>query len=259
MTSAQDDEEPPLAPDALQSPPPPLTTEILTSAPDKLAALNLVADSIAQQYRLAAKAIIFHPVIIAIYIVTMAITSQFLYSSGEDIPKIATTCAVITGILLVGVQIWAREYLTLAEKFNTSFLSNDDSRQDIILGSRHGERIIGALILRIERVGGGGHGNRKKKKPKGDKPRDKGLIRAWTTREKYRDAGIGTELLEEAVRLTRKRLGNAAEIGFATEHANSRMVLPEMFNQSFRMQEMRAIRSLDAVVKRMTRAGKKRR
>lgn len=211
---------------------PPLTTKTLTSAPDKVAALKLVADSIAQQRQLAAKAVIFHPLTIAIYILVVAVTSQFLYKSQGDIPVIVTTCAGITMTLLVSVRAWVNEYLSLAEGFNTSFLENDeDGERDTIIGSRFGEEIIGALILRIEKNG------------------QRGLIRAWTTRQKYRGTGVGTELLEEAVRVTREKLGKAAEIRFIPEHANSKMVLPEMFNQGFRRREVGAARALEGVIR----------
>jgi len=55
-------------------------------------------------------------------------------------------------------------------------------------------------------------------------------------------------MLHEAVRLTRERCGRDAEVGFAKEHANSRMVLPEMFNGSFRRAEMRAAKALENVL-----------
>jgi hypothetical protein len=55
-------------------------------------------------------------------------------------------------------------------------------------------------------------------------------------------------MLREAVRLTRERCGKDAEVGFAQEHANSVMVLPEMFNRPFRKGEMRAARALEKVL-----------
>lgn len=252
MTSAQD--EPPVSPDPVDSIPP-LTTKTLTTGSDKVAALKLVADSIAQQRQFAAKVVIFHPVTIAIYILVLAIAGQFLYKSSDDIPLLVTTCAGITMALLVGVRAWTSEYIAMAERFNSSFLENDDGEQDIIIGSRYGEGIIGALILRIER---NGHGSGKKKS-KGGKTGGKGLVRAWTTKQRYRGAGVGTELLEEAVRLTKEKLGNSAEIGFAAEHANSTIVLPEMFNRGFRKREARAAKALEAVIESTTGASKKKR
>lgn len=252
MTSAQDDDAP--LPDPVGSIPP-LTTAALTSTADQVAALKLVADSIAQQRQLAAKAIISHPATIAAYILIIAIVARCMYRSSEDIPLIVTTCAGITMTLLVGVRSCVSGYIDLAEELSASFVENDGGEPDIIIGSRYGESLIGALVLRVERNGNGCG----KKKSKGGKPGGKGIVRAWTTKRKYRGAGVGTELLEEAVRLTRERLGNAAEMGFAAEHANSQMILPEMFNWGFRKREAKAARALEAVVASTSGGSKKKR
>jgi hypothetical protein len=254
MTSIQD--EAPLTPNPLDSIPQ-LTTKTLTSASDKVAALKLVADSIAQQRQLAANAVIFHPLIVAAYLLILAITSQFIYKARGEIPVIITTCSGITMALLVGVRAWVSGYITLAEEFSSSFVESEDGEQNTIIGSRYGEGIIGALILRIER-NGNGNGNGKKKS-KSCKTGGRGLVKAWTTKQKYRGAGVGTELLEEAVRLTREKLGNSAEIGFAAEHANSKIILPEMFNKGLRKREARAARALEAVIESTTAGNKKKR
>ncbi|KLU81464.1 acetyltransferase [Magnaporthiopsis poae ATCC 64411] len=51
-----------------------------------------------------------------------------------------------------------------------------------------------------------------------------------------------------AVRVTRERCGRDAEVGFAKEHANSVMVLPEMFNGPFRKGERKAAMALEAIL-----------
>lgn len=51
-----------------------------------------------------------------------------------------------------------------------------------------------------------------------------------------------------AVRLTRERCGREAEVGFAAEHANSKMFLPEPFNTPFRRSERKAAKSLEKVL-----------
>jgi GNAT superfamily N-acetyltransferase len=253
MTSNAEDEAS-LPPNSLDSIPT-LTTAILTSEADKVAALKLVADSIAQQRQLASVAIIYHPVIIAAYIFLLAITSLFIYKTTSDILIMVTTCAGITMALLVVVQGWTSGYVQLAEEFNWKFMKNQDGEEDIIIGSRYGEQLIGALILRLERNGNGNG----RKKSKGGKTGGRGIVRAWTTKQRYRGTGVGTELLEEAVRVTRERLGNSAEIGFAAEHANSKMLLPEMFNRGFREREARAARALEEVIGIMDAGSKKKR
>lgn len=159
---------------------------------------------------------------------------------------------------LVGVRGVTRGYISLAEEMNWSFAQNEDGEEDVIIGSRFGEDIIGATILRLERNGNGnGNGGRRKSKP--SKLGGKGVVRAWTTKMRYRGTGVGTEMLEEVVRITREKLGNSAEIGFAAEHANSNMVLPEIFNSGFRKKEVRAARALEAVVESMDGNGRKKR
>ena len=155
---------------------------------------------------------------------------------------------------LIAVRGITSGYINMAEQFNWNFAKNEEGEEDVIIGSRYGEELIGALILRLERNGSPGG----KKKTKG-KTGGKGLVRAWTTRIKYRGTGVGTELLEEAVRVTREKLGNSAEIGFAAEHANSKMILPEIFNGGFRKRETKAAKALDAVIESMDPGSKKKR
>lgn len=148
---------------------------------------------------------------------------------------------------LVGVRAITSGYLTLAEGINWAYLDNGED-DDLLIGCIFGDEIIGTAVLRLER-----NGNKKRKMG------GKGLVRAWTTKLKYRGKGVGTGLLEEVVRVTRERVGNSAEIGFAVEHANSRMVVPEMFNKGFRRDEYRAARALDGVIAEMGMHGKKKR
>ena len=226
---------------------PPLTTKVLTTEDDKIAGLKLVADSIAQQRQFASRAVISHPLTMAAYIVLLAVVSNFLYKTRSDSGLVATTAAGVTMACLIGVRGITSGYLTLAEEFNWEFATNEDGEEDTIIGSRYGEELIGAVILRLERNGNGSP----KKKPKSGRLGGRGVVRAWTVRIKYRGTGVGTELLEEAVRVTREKLGNSAEIGFAAEHANSKMILPEMFNGAFRKREAKAAKALERVIESM--------
>jgi hypothetical protein len=253
MTSNAEDEVLP-TPDPLEGVPP-LVTKRLTEEDDKVAALKLVADSIAQQRQQASRAIIFHPFTIAAYILLLAVVSNFVYKSRSDLGIVATTSAGITMACLIAIRGITGGYLNLAEEFNWKFAKNEDGEEDIIIGSRYGEEIMGALILRLERNGNGSG----KKKTKSAKTGGKGVVRAWTVRIKYRGKGVGTELLEEAVRITREKLGVSAEIGFAAEHANSKMILPEIFNGSFRKREVRAAKALENIVGSTDTGSKKKR
>jgi len=230
-------------------------TAVLTSEPDKVAVLKLVADSIAQQRQQASRAVIFHPFTIALYILALGIVSQIFYKTPSDIGVTVTTCAGVTMLFLVGIRGLTSSYLNLAEEITWKYLDNEDGEEDIVIGSRYGEEIIGALILRLERAGNGNG----KKKAKSSKAGGKGVVRAWTTRLRYRGKGIGTGLLEEAARVTRDRLGNSADIGFAAEHANSKMILPGVFNGGFRKREARAAKTLETVVENAEISTKKKR
>jgi hypothetical protein len=227
----------------------------LTSEDDKVKALKLIADSIAQQRQFASSAVIFHPLTIAVYIGLLGIISQFMYKTRSDLGVVATTCAGVTMACLVAVRAATAGYIHQAEDFSWKFATNEDGEEDVVIGSRYGDELIGATILRLERYGNGGG----KKKSKGGKTGGKGLVRGWTTRIRYRGTGVGTEMLEEAVRVTREKLGNSAEIGFAVEHANSKMILPEIFNGGFRKREAKAAKALDAVVTSMDTGSKKKR
>ncbi|RDL39830.1 uncharacterized protein BP5553_04170 [Venustampulla echinocandica] len=230
---------------------PPLVTTTLTTSEDKIAALKLIADSVAQQRQQASRAVIFHPLTIAVYILILALTSQTLYKSRSDVGLLATTCAGITMAGLVAIRGVAGGYLNFAENVTWKFLQNDDAdgEEDIVIGSRYGSELIGAAVLRLERSPSSpGSSSSKKKGGKNSKNRGNGIIRAWTVRIRYRGNGVGTELLEEAVRVTRESFGGNPEIGFAKEHVNSQMVLPEMFNRGFRKREVKAARMLEGVI-----------
>lgn len=162
---------------------------------------------------------------------------------------------------LVAVRGLTGGYLALAEKLNWDFVNNEEGEEDLMIGSRYGEELIGALVLRLEgsraSLGGGG-ANGKKKGKGGGKSGGNGVVRAWTVRNKYRGKGVGAELLEEAVRVTREKLGNTAGVGFAAEHANSQMVLPGIFNGGFKRREGKAGRMLAGVVDDASVSKKKR-
>jgi ribosomal protein S18 acetylase RimI-like enzyme len=244
--SSNAEDEVVLPPNPLEGVPELKTTTLITED-DKTAALKLVADSIAQQRQFASRTIMFHPLFIATYVLLLAIMTKFLYKDVGDIGIVITTGAGVSMAVLVAVRSCTAGYIHLAEEFTWAFATNEDGEQDIIIGSRYGEELIGALILRLERNSNGGG----KKKSKGFKTGGEALIRAWTVRIKYRGTGVGTELLEEAIRVSREKLGNSAKIGFAVEHANSKMILPAMFNGGFNMKEAKAAKALEKTLQSM--------
>jgi hypothetical protein len=224
---------------------PPLTTLVLTAAEDRIEALKLIADSVAQQRQTASVAVIFHPIFAALWALMIALVWQWLYYESRDIGIVVCTVGGLTMAMLVGVRAMTGGYLAEAEKMTWAFLSNAETGEDdLLIGSRFGRDVIGALVLRLERPGGAGS----KKKGKTVKTgKGKGIIRVWTTSLHFRHKGVGTGLLEEAVKVSRERLGKDAEVGFAADHANSKMVLPNVFNAGFRKREQNAIKMLKEV------------
>ncbi|KAF4635934.1 hypothetical protein G7Y89_g2151 [Cudoniella acicularis] len=233
---------------------PALTTKQLTTDKDKIAALKLIADSIAQQRQIGSTAVIFHPLTIAVYIAILAITSRIVYKAPNDLGILATTCGGITMACLIAIRGLSSGYLAQAEEMKWSFIENEDGEEDVVIGSRYGEEIIGACVLRLER-NPPSPGSKKKGSKSSGKTGGKGIVRAWTVRIRYRGKGVGTELLEEAVKIAKEKLGGSPEIGFAKEHANSKMLLPEVFNSVFRKREVKAAKLLESVVEYTDGAG----
>lgn len=63
---------------------PPLSTYVAESAEDKVAALKLIADSIAQQRQMASRILISHPVNLAVFGVVLAVAAQWLKSKQNS-------------------------------------------------------------------------------------------------------------------------------------------------------------------------------
>lgn len=238
---------------------PPLSLDILTERADKAAALKLVADSIAQQRQVAAFHLVFHPIPLAALLAALASVYQYAWVRNNQ-HDLGTTLMLVCGTImtyLIGIRFVTSGYLRAAEDVSWDFITPEGAPEDLILGTRYGPDMIGALVLRLERpsseyAAGGTGGNSRTRKAAHSRQNSlkggKGVIRAWTTRLRYRGRGVGGDMLREAVRVTRERCGKDAEVGFAQEHANSVMVLPEMFNRPFRKGEMRAARALDKVL-----------
>ncbi|KAK3292077.1 uncharacterized protein B0H64DRAFT_220748 [Chaetomium fimeti] len=244
---------------------PPLSLELLTSREDKAAALKLVADSIAQQRQAAALHLVFHPLPLAAILAVLAAIYRYAWTQNSQ-NDLGTVLMLVSGAImtyLTAIRFFTSGYLRAAEEVSWDFLTagRDGDEEDLVLGTRYGPDVVGAVVLRLERPtsssdgngggGTGGGGGRRKAHSRQNSFKLKGgrgVIRAWTTRLRYRGRGVGGDLLREAARVTRERCGKDAEVGFAKEHANSIMVLPEMFNSPFRKGEMRAARALERVL-----------
>ncbi|KAI5463382.1 hypothetical protein BGZ63DRAFT_191114 [Mariannaea sp. PMI_226] len=229
---------------------PPLSLEILESRRDKVEGLRLVADSIAQMSQRASLSLVFHPICLAGLSAALAAVYRFGWISSMDEGLTMTvSCGVVMGYLM-GIRYLTSGYISLAERLRWAWLRAEDGEEDTLLAARYNDEIIGSLVLRLEAnpstqalmtFG--------KRKSRSNSLRGgRGIIRAWTTNLQYRGMGVGKDLLHEAVRVTREQCGGDAEIEFAKEHANSAMLLPEIFNAQFRRDEHRATDALKDVL-----------
>ncbi|KAI9851337.1 MAG: hypothetical protein M1838_003978 [Thelocarpon superellum] len=230
-----------VAPDPLADVPP-LTTSLATEDPTVVAALRLVADSVAQQRQVAALAIIAHPSILAAYALLLAILAHFQWRKPTDWPVFFTTALGVTMAVLLSVR-WAVDgYLTEAEKITWAWLRGSEEN-DTVLITRFGDEVIGTIIVRME--GSPVHqpptpgptstpkGRRKnaaksitagkevgKELGRGAGAGGKGIIRGWAVRLRYRGKGVGRNLLDEAIQHVRNRFGPDAIVEIAPDHAS---------------------------------------
>lgn len=229
---------------------PELSLEVIHDEPSKADALQLVADSVAQQRRQAAVSLATHPLCVSGLAGSLALTFRHLHPAGHPLAALATCAALLTAYAFA-VRHLTAEYRRLAADVPAAYAPRRAT--DTILGARRDGQIVAALILRLEPSATAGRRRGKHASLRGGK----GVIRAWTTAAPHRREGVGTDLLARAVRLTREKCGREAAVGFARQHANSAVVLPEVFNGAFRRRERRASKALEEVLARWE--GKKKR
>ena len=182
---------------------PELNTHLTTDENEQKAALKLVADSIAQMRQVANNSLIYHPLNLAILIAILSVIARFMMGRGQQVFLIGTTCTGFIMIELVLIRYATQNYLWAAEKVNWNWLDNSD-----VIVTKFGDEVIGAVI--IEWLSGESRQKRKKAW--------RGEIKAWTVRLRYRGKGVGSALLEEAVKESRKK--SAESVEFADDHAS---------------------------------------
>lgn len=235
----------PLVPLDIDDDIPPLSLEVLTNEDDKTDALQLVADSVAEQRKEAAVGFVTHPVCVAGLVTTMALNYRYYHGAKGDLSMAIMLCGVLMAGYLIAAYWLTAGYNRLAQNVIPSWMASGDCRRDMVIATRKGNEIIAALVLTIE------PSFTQLSRRRGRHASLRGgrcVIKAWTTAKAHRGEGVGIDLLTKAAKLTREKCGRDAAVGFAQEHAHSTMVLPEMFNGSFRKRERRATKALDEVL-----------
>ena len=182
---------------------PELKSYLTEDEDEKIAALKLVADSVAQMRQAANLALIFHPLNMAIAVAVIALLARNVYGWKGDKVMAASTCTGLLMICLALVRYLTQGYLRAAEDINWAWLGDAD-----VIITKFGDEIIGTAI--IGWVSADAKARRKKAW--------KAEIKGWTVRLRYRKKGVGSALLEEAVKESRKK--GAESIEFAEDHAS---------------------------------------
>ncbi|OAA47858.1 acetyltransferase, GNAT family [Metarhizium rileyi] len=217
---------------------PSLTFSVLTREVEKQDAMRLVADSIAQQRQTASFSVIVHPVCF----VGLAAACTVVYSQNAH-RDFGTTLIMVCGLIvayLAGVRLLTAKYIRLAESMKwKEWIADPEGKEDYILAARYGNEIIAAVVLRIAAPAGS------TKKRRSSSVKDGGgIIRAWTTKYRYRNKGIGGDMLRLAILTTRSKCGDGAQVIFDLNHANSACPLYNTFNRPFIKRDEKASKAL---------------
>lgn len=183
---------------------PELKTYIAEEEEEQVAALKLVADSVAQQRQAANSALIFHPLNLAIAVAVISLVARNVYEWKKDAIIAGSTCS---GIIMIGLALCryaTQGYLHRAETINWQWLGDSAT----IFITKFGDEIMGTVI--VDWVPEDSR-NRRKKAWRGE-------IKGWAVRLKYRGKGVGSALLDDAVKEFRKK--GADTIEFSEDHAS---------------------------------------
>lgn len=240
---------------------PELGTKATDQADDLIAALRLVADSVAQQRQIAAKSVMCHPWYIITLLVLFSVIFFTMYDSPSDWPMIIMTLAGTQMASMMGVKMMVDPYLEAAEKtgkwvwlYGNSGMKTPSQAQfmteaekiaykrerDVVIVTQYDGEVIGTVVLRFERL------STDSPVSKYARPSERCLIRAWTVKQRYRGNGVGTVLLVHAVHMSYARTGDAPL--FANNHAHSIRVLPAHFNARIKKLEKLAHKQLASVI-----------
>ena len=272
----QEPKEPTVGEDGL-----PILTSFAADNDDARAeALHIVADTVAQQRNIASRSLIFHPIVLAVFVAGFGACRQYFYrGENSDYIKILTTFTGVVMAILGGVRLTCGPYIFEAERVGTwrwldKGRSADEEEQtgvkvlgqtDEILLTKFGNDYIGTIIFRgVQPVAAPGSpsGNKKTRKLHSPSKHTKMVIRGWSVRQKYRRKEVGSALLEDAIRLGKEKGWTTDGVEFADDHANHKRVLPAIFNGALDKYNQIAQKTLEKKVHEIEAAegkGKKKR
>ncbi|KAF8242041.1 hypothetical protein K440DRAFT_607916 [Wilcoxina mikolae CBS 423.85] len=209
---------------------PALTISTTSLASEKICALRLVSDSIAQQRQTLNRRIITHPYFLAPTLSLFAIITKLNYHRTADLATVTILLAGVTIALLSLVSRYSSEYLERAEAVGNAngLRSYVDTPEREVIIAKWGERVIGTVVLHFF------EGNKEAQ------------VWTWTVEQRYRGKGLGRDLLEKAVEVAKVRMGPDYQLGWAQDHANAFRIpsLPNTFNRPFDHSEANAERIL---------------
>lgn len=182
---------------------PELNSYMTDDEDEKVAALKLVADSVAQMRQSANTGLIFHPLNMTVAVAIISLLARFMYDRGYDWVTIGTTCSGLIMVLLALCRYATQGYLLAAEDINWDWLGGAD-----VIITKFGDEIIGTVM--IDWLSDESRQKRKKAW--------RGEIKAWTVRLRYRGKGVGLALLEDAMKECRRQ--GAETIKFSQNHAS---------------------------------------
>ena len=243
---------------------PSLESYAASSETDLVDSLQLIADSVAQQQHIAARAISSHGLSWTMMLIPLATSYRLLHRDGsrEDWTGMLTMWAGCIMAGLVAVRYMVSGYLDAAEKTGTWAWLHDGHDgdgaggevEDVILVTKFDKRVIGAVVLRASpssslsmastaqlAMGELAMGARMDV----SRPGKTATVRAWTVALRYRRNGVGASLLADAVRFCEER-GWEGPV-FDQRHAHSVRLLPGIFNGGFEEVEQCARSVLERV------------
>ena len=173
---------------------------------DKVAALKLVADGVAQMRQTANNTLISHPLNLAVAVAALALFCRVMYDTGKDPATILLGCVGGLMVSFAACRFLTERYLHAAEEIGWEWLGDAD-----VLVTEFGDEIIGTVI--VDWLSGDATTTRQKRKKA-----CRGEIKAWAVRMRYRKKGVGSALLQDAVDEAKSK--GAEGIGFADAHAS---------------------------------------